>query len=45
MINIIVSDGLDKISVRTVWVYVQQKGHTEGPHQREARGPEVRGSQ
>ena len=36
---------LDKISVRTLWLYVQQEGHAEGPHQREARGAEVRGSQ
>ena len=36
---------LDKISLRTLWLYVQQEGHPEGPHQREACGPEVRGSE
>ena len=31
--------------MRTLWLHVQQEGHAEGPHQREARGAEVRGSQ
>ena len=36
---------LDKVLLRGVRVSVQQEGHTEGPHPREARGAEVRGPQ
>ena len=36
---------LDQVPVRSLRVHVQQEGHPEGPHQREACGPEVCGSQ